>query len=176
MEKETIIKALECFHNRILNSKLAEKVTEQEMMAIIDALALIKELTEKVEAYRQELGKVRVALNNANVDNKRLTEECEKLTINMNAYGLTAKRLAEENERLRKHNVVLIEDNHILSSECIPMTKANTVREFAERLKYTLCINNEENTEFFDYSYTLETIDEVANKILNNTEEENGTK
>lgn len=44
------------------------------------------------------------------------------------------KELTEENERLRKHNAVLIEDNHILSSECIPMAKADTVRKMQEKV------------------------------------------
>lgn len=44
--------------------------------------------------------------------------------------------------------------------------EADAVRDFAERLKYTLCINNEENTEFFDYEYTLETIDQIAKEML----------
>jgi hypothetical protein len=39
-----------------------------------------------------------------------------------------------------------------------------------ERLKYTLCINNEENTEFFDYVYTLETIDQIAKEMLEGIE------
>jgi hypothetical protein len=49
LNREQIIKALECFHDRILNSNLAEKITEVEMMATIDAVALIKELTEENE-------------------------------------------------------------------------------------------------------------------------------
>ena len=44
-----------------------------------DALALIKELTEKVENYRNELGEVRVALAEANNDKKKLSEENERL-------------------------------------------------------------------------------------------------
>ena len=43
---------------------------------------------------------------------------------------------------------------------------ADTVRKMQERLIYTLCINNEENTEVFDYAYTLETIDQIAKEML----------
>ena len=52
LKREEIIKALECFHHRILNSKLAEKVTEGEMMAVVDALSLINELTEENERLK----------------------------------------------------------------------------------------------------------------------------
>lgn len=54
LKREQIIKDLERFHHRILNSKLAEKVTEGEIMAIIDALSLIKELTEENERLKAE--------------------------------------------------------------------------------------------------------------------------
>ena len=49
------------------------------------------------------------------------------------------------------------------------------LKAFAEELKHTLIINNEENTEFFDYYFTLETIDEIAKKYgVNMGEKENG--
>lgn len=38
------------------------------------------------------------------------------------------------------------------------------LQEFAERLKTRLIMNNEENYKFFDYDYTLETIDELLKK------------
>ena len=53
LNAEQIKKALECFHHRILNTKLAEKVTESEMMAIIDALALIDKLTVERDRYKR---------------------------------------------------------------------------------------------------------------------------
>lgn len=39
-----------------------------------------------------------------------------------------------------------------------------TAKEIFYKLKETLIINNEENTEFFDYDYTLETIDKLATR------------
>ena len=54
LNREQIIKALECFHQRILKTNLAEKVTESEIMAVINALSLIKELTEENERLRAE--------------------------------------------------------------------------------------------------------------------------
>ena len=52
LKRDEIVKALDCFRHRILHSKLAEKVTESEMMSIIDAIDLIKELTEENERLR----------------------------------------------------------------------------------------------------------------------------
>ena len=54
LNAEQIKKALECFHIRILNTNLAEKITETEIMAIVDALSLINELTEKNERLKQK--------------------------------------------------------------------------------------------------------------------------
>jgi hypothetical protein len=44
----------------------------------------------------------------------------------------------------------------------IPEARKETAQEIFYKLKETLIINNEENTEFFDYDYTLETIDKLA--------------
>ena len=44
--------------------------------------------------------------------------------------------------------------------------KAEAIKDFAERLVHTLVINNEENTEFFDFSYTLETIDNLVKEMI----------
>ena len=43
--------------------------------------------------------------------------------------------------------------------------KSEAFKEFAERLVYTLCINNEENTDIFDYAYTLETIGNLVKEM-----------
>jgi hypothetical protein len=80
------------------------------------------------------------------------------------------KELTEENERLRKHNAVLIEDNHILSSECIPMAKADTVRKMQERLEKCLSDNP---SLFTQQRYiVVDVIDQIAKEML---EGENGT-
>ena len=55
--REDIIKALECFHQRILNTNLAEKITETEIIAIIDAIDLIKQLTEEKRQIFEEIEK-----------------------------------------------------------------------------------------------------------------------
>lgn len=49
LNRAQIIKALDCFHQRILRTGLAEKVTEADMMAIVDAITLIREQAEKIE-------------------------------------------------------------------------------------------------------------------------------
>ena len=52
MTPEQIIKALECFHHRILKSKLAEKVTEDEITSIINAIIIIKEQQAEIERLK----------------------------------------------------------------------------------------------------------------------------
>lgn len=56
----------------------------------------------------------------------------------------------------------------ILNTRCEHCPRNNTtlVKEFAERLTHTLVINNEENTEYFDFAYTLETIDAVKKEVM----------
>ena len=146
MEKETVIKALEqeIHLAEYVDSSYCDRVAIDLMK---DALALIKELTEKVEAYRQELGKVRVALNNANVDNKRLTEENE--------------RLKKDNEYILMQHAFQRRPSGDCWNDVIEKAKADTVREFAERLK-AIC-----RREMIFPS----TIDRLAEEILNKTEE-----
>ena len=43
------------------------------------------------------------------------------------------------------------------------MASAMSVNDVLEELKNTLVINNEGNTDFFDYVYTLETIENLKN-------------
>ena len=52
----------------------------------------------------------------------------------------------------------------------IPFIKAEAIKDFAKRLVHTLVINNEENTEFFDFSYTLETIDNLVKEMIGEQE------
>lgn len=66
LNREQIKKDLDCFHQRILNTNLAEKITETEVMSLTDALSLItqqeteyNELYELCESYRKELGEVK---------------------------------------------------------------------------------------------------------------------
>ena len=61
LNAEQVKKALQCFHQRILDTHLADDIREGEMMAILDALALInlqeqriKELAEKNERLSGE--------------------------------------------------------------------------------------------------------------------------
>ena len=126
MEREQIIKALECctglYDDKdctvcpIFNNKACAVYLLQ------DALSLIKELTE----------------------------ENEKLTINMNAYGLTVKRLAEENENLHASCTELarkMQDNVRAENEELRKLneyearklKADTVRNMQERINASFC-------------------------------------
>lgn len=75
------------------------------------------------------------------------------------------KQIAEKDaeiERLRYNLEAVLEER---------ADHSDAIAEFAERLKHTLCINNEENTEFFDYAYTLETIDQIAKEMKENHNE-----
>ena len=129
MEKEQIIKALECISRtgdvlcdgcdyRKYDGLACHRIGAENALALINSQEQrIKELTEKVETYRQELGKVRVALNNANVDNKRLTEE---------------------NERLNKANEVYTELEQGCLVTGVKKVQANTVREIFKEIYSSL--------------------------------------
>jgi hypothetical protein len=84
-------------------------------------------------------------------------------TIAKHALALI-KELTEENEKLSHH---CDDCAGCLQWNCdCANIRDKAITEFAEKLQYTLCINNEDNTEYFDYAYTLETIDQVAKELL----------
>ena len=62
LNAEQVKKALDQFHHRILNTNLAEKITESEMMAIIDALALINSQEQRIGELAEENERLRAEL------------------------------------------------------------------------------------------------------------------
>ena len=65
LNREQIVKALEYFHQRILDTDLAKNIYEAEMMAIIDAIALIRELTEEKEHWEKQYKESEAEYNKA---------------------------------------------------------------------------------------------------------------
>ena len=90
LNREQIVKALDAFHNRILSSKLSEKVTESEMMAVVDALALIQELTEENERLNS-INKPLVT-NNSELE----TELAQTYDLLEKAKADTVRKMQEE--------------------------------------------------------------------------------
>ena len=108
LNRENIIKALEWCIQSVSCEYCDYNKSSVDVCSIrSDALALIKELTEKVENYRNELGEVRVALAEANNDKKKLSEENESLK----------------------------EDNHILATEFKDNIIADTVWKMHSLIK-----------------------------------------
>jgi hypothetical protein len=144
MEKEQIIKALECCCGMLpcIECPYTE-IEECAKQNTKDVIALIKELTE----------------------------ENEKLTINMNAYGLTAKRLAEENERLKeKADRHLDNLKAVLEERGENTIVADTVREIKTR--FALRYGTYTDKYMTPITEVFWLLDRIANEILNNTEDE----
>lgn len=55
---------------------------------------------------------------------------------------------------------------------CIDGHRTVAIKEFAERLTHDLVINNEGNTDYFDFGYTLETIDNLVKEMTGETKPE----
>ncbi len=69
--------------------------------------------------------------------------------------------LEEQRDRQAYIAEELIQEKHRWTEQA----RKETAKEIFYKLKETLIINNEENTEFFDYDYTLETIDKLAKQF-----------
>lgn len=63
LNREKIVRELDSFHHRVLNSKLAERMTERDIMAIINAAALIIEDGKRIEELTKTLNRLEVDYN-----------------------------------------------------------------------------------------------------------------
>lgn len=63
LNRNRIVRELDNFHQRILNSKLAERITEREIMAIVNAATLLIEDEENIKALAEELASQQIAYN-----------------------------------------------------------------------------------------------------------------
>ena len=81
LNRDTIIKDLDCFHQRILSTELASKVYASEILAVIDAIALIKELTGETERLKE-------AMNNAHKEGRAeaIKDIHDKFAIHFGTY------------------------------------------------------------------------------------------
>ena len=152
LNAEQVKKVLECCgasDKSCSSCPLAKDYSPCSKTMADNALALIKSQEQKIEAYRQELAEVRVALAEANCDKKRLTEEAECLKQCMEhehasfmetfgEYGEKCDKLTEENDKLRASCTELAQEckkwQGRLKIEC-EYTKADTVRKVQERIK-----------------------------------------
>lgn len=100
-----------------------------------------------------------------------LYSECDKDEIELYALDLI-NRLQAKNEGLEVSLQAMRSAANGFKSayERERGSRITAIQEFAEMLKQTLVINNEENTEIFDYDYTLETIDNLVKEMIGEQE------
>ena len=110
LNREQIINDLGCFKNRILHSKLAEQVYGKEMMSIIDAMALINELSGECQKWQE-------SYDCADSACRELSGECNRLT--------------EENERLR---LAFVAECNLSNCTREKEIKADTARKMQEKI------------------------------------------
>jgi hypothetical protein len=103
---------------------------------------------EKVEAYRQELAKVRVALSEANYDKKRLTEENDKLHASYT-------ELARVHEKVKRG----WESDIILRTQEKEDLIADMVRKMRERIA-------EHATNGYPRKVRLDVVDQIAKEMV----------
>ena len=120
MKAEDVMKALDLFHQRILETKLAEKIYEQEIMAIIYAKYLIL----KHQAKAREKDALIAELTQTNAKNTELIEELqlgwsedqERVRKILDAKDEEIERLIKERDEARR-DVGRAEKNHYESEK-----------------------------------------------------------
>ena len=129
----------------------ATRIFEENYDALEDARDYIRRLEagrkirdEEIAEYQREVKQLQITIMKKNAEIERCKTEAENQSILWRDHFHSIFKSAKETAR------------------------ADAINEFAGMLKYTLCINNEENTDFFDYAYTLETIDKIAKEMKEN--------
>lgn len=166
MEREQIIKALECCTEQeyCVTCPYAIECVGMESL-ILDALSLIKELTEDVERVTKQCGKIIVECDERDAERLKqvaeLTVENERLHASCTEFERKCASLNDENERLRAEVSV----KKKLLDKCVDLedkVKADTVRKMQERLKETLKKNYPQRCgECF-----MERVDQIAKEML----------
>ena len=117
-DRAQIIKALECCAN---NGECKECPINPHKgnygyctsLAINHALALISSQEQRIEAYRQELAEVRVALAEANKERQKLTDENERFNLLISEIEKEKQELFEDNKKLKAQRYRAYPDGRI---------------------------------------------------------------
>lgn len=173
MEREQIIKALEC-----LVEKYGENGSFNTYVTLCDALSLIKELTEGYESMANSVNEACELIQKLRAKKKELTEEVESLKQCMEhehasfmetfgEYGEKCDKLAEENERLRRNNLVFAHNVEKVAANYYNLGCTETVRKMKERLME--CFNNEvEHLSMYTEAQVIFAIDQIAKEMIEN--------
>ena len=157
----------------LINRQKAEIERLREDIAILDSKNSVKDkLLTKAEAKMKAM----------QMDNEQLKTDICNARMNLEhireLYEERANLCEEQDRQLLELDFILANypymvhfgngtmctENHREYERLLASISANAVNEVLEELKTTLVINNEGNTEIFDYEYTLETIEELKIK------------
>lgn len=125
-----IVKALECFRHRILNSRLAEKVTGREMMSIVNALDLINRLQAENEKNENIIRLADKTIETANAEIERLQNRVDEYNIQV----VNQREQIEKYEPIKETLCVLWEN--MLSISVVRGKEKPTLEELAEAVDY----------------------------------------
>ena len=124
--RDKVIRELDAFHHRVLNSKLAEKITEKEIMAIINAASIliedekkIKELADK-KIVKQFENLIRTRCPKTAYTSMISGDICESYVVTTEMLDLIAKELSEHTEDTKdtKDTKNCVGCKHFVGCEC----------------------------------------------------------
>ena len=178
---EQIIKALECFHHRILKSKLAEKVTEDEITAIINAIIIIKEQQKELTFCYDKLTELEKECLGLSLHNITLKREKKYLRESLadereHKEDMAVSELKAKIEELEKGELCkAFTFNKKTIDNIYTEAKADTVKKMQERLKQYIDVGHyrEPTEKCFSELDVANIIDRIAKEML---EEQNDNR
>ena len=102
MNDNDVIKALECLHKRILQSKFAEEVTEIEIIGLVYALDIINRQKATIKEFDEKIVMQMGLIKYQKEDIDRLTVELQGMRGAANSYKMHYINAMTEIEELKK--------------------------------------------------------------------------
>lgn len=147
----------------LINRKNAEIDNKDALIAEYDDR--LKDCQNELNIFKKLLSKAEAKMKAMQMDKEQLESDIANERMNLNHLQ---EQIAEMMVKRGQYPYIvdfpfgaICAEDHEGYEFILKCISSAAVIEVLEELKNTLIINNEGNTEIFDYSYTLETIDEV---------------
>lgn len=187
MTDEQIIKRLDFLHRHILKSKIAEQITESEMLGLVEGIALIRRQREEIRRLEYALLGVMHSVDKwlegdelkQDEVNRAITMREKTLSIveglqaeNTDALALIKRQKAQIEKLIDEcgSQSVLWRDNFASVYETAKETikaeaRAEAIREFAKRIKEQSYESNDWSHGVHPIVCEIEVVEEIAEEM-----------
>ena len=140
--------------------KVVDKLYNEKYRKLVEGEIVVKE--SEYEALLLEQKRLKEIVDRIPCGYVKIADD--EIVVKKSEYEELKTHIEDLQTKLGAVMLCIKNTHEIDISDLLEKQKRATAREIFYKLKETLIINNEENTEWFDYDFTLETINELAEK------------